>query len=261
MSVTILTFTTAVNGNDVDDGLIFEDDHEEEEEEESITPIAETHRKFSLVMPRRLSLWKIDENEDEEEPDQTVPEGTRSNHAWRDANEFMATGASTLGRGMNHVASTVAGATSNVVGGATDLVVGVAAITPGLKTLVRPQVHRYRSTDSHHTSHHIIPHIISLRIALHHITMNITSHLTPHFITVSAHYLNLLPYFSDSGFWEAYAVVREDLHSIVRRELKSRPAQLYFVGHSLGGALATLAALDCTIHTVPRVNAYLARVR
>lgn len=64
-----------------------------------------------------------------------------------------------------------------------------------------------------------------------------------------------------SGFWEAYAVVRDDLHAIVRRELKKHPAHLYCVGHSLGGALATLAALDCSIHTVPRVNAYLERVR
>lgn len=55
--------------------------------------------------------------------------------------------------------------------------------------------------------------------------------------------------------------MREDLHAIVRRELKKHPAHLYCVGHSLGGALATLAALDCSIHTVPRVNAYLARVR
>lgn len=153
MFVTNFTLTchTAVNGDSIDDGLIFEDDHEEEEEEENITPTTETHKKFTLTMPRRLSLWKIEEDE-EETPDQTIPEGTRTNHAWRDANEFMATGASTLGRSMNHVASTVAGATSNVVGGATDLVVGVAAITPGLKTLVRPQVHRYQSTASHHTS-------------------------------------------------------------------------------------------------------------
>jgi hypothetical protein len=68
-------------------------------------------------------------------------------------------------------------------------------------------------------------------------------------------------YVPRSGFWEAYAVVRDDLHAIVRRELKKHPAHLYCVGHSLGGALATLAALDCSIHTVPRVNAYLARVR
>ena len=43
---------------------------------------------------------------------------------------------------MTSVAFTVAGATSNVVGGAADLVVSVAAITPGLKSLVRPQIHR-----------------------------------------------------------------------------------------------------------------------
>ena len=50
---------------------------------------------------------------------------------------------STMGRRVSTVAFTVAGATSNVVGGAADLVVGVAALTPGLQTLVRPQVHRY----------------------------------------------------------------------------------------------------------------------
>ena len=78
---------------------------------------------------------------------------------------------------------------------------------------------------------------------------------------MSVHCFTSLLFVSDSGFWEAYAVVRDDLHAIVRRELKSRPAQLYFAGHSLGGALATLAAVDCAIHTVPRVNAYLTRVR
>ena len=62
---------------------------------------------------------------------------------WRGANEFISTGKNTLGRNMSHVASTVVGATSNVVGGATDLVVGVAAITPGIKSLVLPQIHRY----------------------------------------------------------------------------------------------------------------------
>ena len=56
-------------------------------------------------------------------------------------------------------------------------------------------------------------------------------------------------------------MVREDLHAIVRRELTKHPAHLYFVGHSLGGALATIAALDHSIHTVPRMNAYLAHKR
>jgi hypothetical protein len=43
----------------------------------------------------------------------------------------------------------------------------------------------------------------------------------------------------------------------VRRELKMHPAPIYFTGHSLGGALATFAALDISLHTIPRVNAYL----
>ena len=51
--------------------------------------------------------------------------------------------------------------------------------------------------------------------------------------------------------------MREDLHSILRRELQRNPSHLFFCGHSLGGALATIAALDSSITTVPRVNAYL----
>lgn len=70
-------------------------------------------------------------------------DGTRTAQLLRDANGYLTLGASTLGRGMTHVAFTVAGATSNVVGGAADLVVSVAAITPGLKSLVRPQIHTY----------------------------------------------------------------------------------------------------------------------
>lgn len=70
-------------------------------------------------------------------------DGTRTAQLLREANGYLTLGASTLGRGMTHVAFTVAGATSNVVGGAADLVVSVAAITPGLKSLVRPQIHTY----------------------------------------------------------------------------------------------------------------------
>jgi alpha-beta hydrolase superfamily lysophospholipase len=43
----------------------------------------------------------------------------------------------------------------------------------------------------------------------------------------------------------------------LRRELVKTPTTVFFTGHSLGGALATYAALDFTIHTLPRVNAYL----
>ena len=60
-----------------------------------------------------------------------------------------------------------------------------------------------------------------------------------------------------SGFWEAYEVVRDFIHLTLRRELSRSPTSVYFTGHSLGGALATFAALDVTIHTLPRVNAYL----
>ena len=69
-------------------------------------------------------------------------DGTRTAQLLREANGYLTLGANTLGRGMTHVAFTVAGATSNVVGGAADLVVSVAAITPGLKSLVRPRIHR-----------------------------------------------------------------------------------------------------------------------
>ena len=60
-----------------------------------------------------------------------------------------------------------------------------------------------------------------------------------------------------SGFWEAYEHVREFIHAILRRELSRNPTTVFFTGHSLGGALATFAALDVTLHTVPRVNAWL----
>ena len=60
-----------------------------------------------------------------------------------------------------------------------------------------------------------------------------------------------------SGFYNAYLSVRPFIHEVLRIELKKNPTTVYFTGHSLGGALATLAAFDVSLNTIPRVNAYL----
>lgn len=60
------------------------------------------------------------------------------------------------------------------------------------------------------------------------------------------------------GFWSAYLPARYFLHELLRKELTTNPAKLYFTGHSLGGALTTLAAYDFSIHSLPRINQYLA---
>lgn len=60
-----------------------------------------------------------------------------------------------------------------------------------------------------------------------------------------------------SGFWDAYLTVRGFVHGVLRHELVRNPTTVFFTGHSLGGALATYAALDVSLYTIPRVNAYL----
>ena len=100
--------------------------------------------------------------------------------------------------GIKAIASTVIGATHNVVDKTTGLVV---AITPGLKNVVNPCVH--------------------------------------------------------SGFWDAYVVVREFVHKVLRKELSKQPGHLCFTGHSLGGALATIAAKDFVLNSLPQVNRYI----
>ena len=60
------------------------------------------------------------------------------------------------------------------------------------------------------------------------------------------------------GFYEAYASLREDLHRAVREEVRRNGvAEIYFTGHSLGGAMATLAAKDFHHNSLPRINAHL----
>lgn len=60
-----------------------------------------------------------------------------------------------------------------------------------------------------------------------------------------------------AGFWEAFTSIREEMHKVIREELVREPADILVTGHSLGGALATLCALDLSIHTVPKMNEYL----
>lgn len=67
--------------------------------------------------------------------------------------------------------------------------------------------------------------------------------------------------FVHTGFWDAYLTVRDFIHTTLRQELAQRPAHVMCTGHSLGGALATLACLDIARHTLPRVNEHLFRLR
>ena len=48
------------------------------------------------------------------------------------------------------------------------------------------------------------------------------------------------------GFYEAYNSIRDDLHEAITYLDESGDYEFYLTGHSLGGALATIAALDIT---------------
>ncbi|KDO34788.1 hypothetical protein SPRG_00849 [Saprolegnia parasitica CBS 223.65] len=61
-----------------------------------------------------------------------------------------------------------------------------------------------------------------------------------------------------SGFWKAYAAVRDDLKETLRLVLQDDPyLHVYVTGHSMGGALAVLAAYDIAAHfAASRVSMY-----
>lgn len=60
-----------------------------------------------------------------------------------------------------------------------------------------------------------------------------------------------------SGFWNSYFAVREFIHLRLREILALTPSKVIFTGHSLGGALATFAAIDFSIHSLTRINKYI----
>ena len=77
-----------------------------------------------------------------------------------------------------------------------------------------------------------------LLLALHH-TIGLSSFTTPRV---------------HKGFKGSYFTMRDEIHSIVRRGAEKEDmanSRVFFTGHSLGGALATLCALDCSVHLAP----------
>uniref|UniRef100_K3WU34 Fungal lipase-type domain-containing protein n=1 Tax=Globisporangium ultimum (strain ATCC 200006 / CBS 805.95 / DAOM BR144) TaxID=431595 RepID=K3WU34_GLOUD len=60
-----------------------------------------------------------------------------------------------------------------------------------------------------------------------------------------------------SGFWKAYASVRDELKEVTRLILDENPGvTVYVTGHSMGGALAILAAYDLAVNFSMKVNMY-----
>jgi len=62
-----------------------------------------------------------------------------------------------------------------------------------------------------------------------------------------------------TGFWDSYQSVRIPLHRALRKAIQRSladpvPLELYVTGHSLGGALATLASMDFAVNILPRIN-------
>lgn len=59
------------------------------------------------------------------------------------------------------------------------------------------------------------------------------------------------------GFWNAYASTRAELKEVIRLILDENPGvSVYITGHSMGGALAVLAAYDLAVNFNMKVNMY-----
>ena len=68
-----------------------------------------------------------------------------------------------------------------------------------------------------------------------------------------------------AGFWEAYSAIRIELYRAIAKalvditsdlDIKPKKFRLYFTGHSLGGALATLACLDISMNLQYIIRTY-----
>jgi hypothetical protein len=115
-------------------------------------------------------------------------------------------------RGLSRLLELLYGAVGYTISGTTGLMVTAASNTPGLKEIVLTKVHRYSYF-----------------------------YLSPPFHPILTHSWGLIP--TNSGFWDAYLEVRSFIHANLRMELVREPTAVFFTGHSLGGALATFAAL------------------
>lgn len=58
------------------------------------------------------------------------------------------------------------------------------------------------------------------------------------------------------GFFNSYISVRDELLKIIDDQLIEKDYHIYLTGHSLGGALATLAALDLQVKTKAKITNY-----
>jgi len=63
-----------------------------------------------------------------------------------------------------------------------------------------------------------------------------------------------------SGFLEAYLSIRNQIALEVAKHLLKNPSDVYFTGHSMGGALAHIAMYDFTSTIIPHLNGHIENI-